>query len=198
VGIDDFQANPKYGVTNIDPDQFARRFHHNGNLYQSANGTTHRDFDVIRASSDGNLLRLKRTGEGKKRWSVQEAITVYDFPPNDATMNNVYNQTAAPVAGQPAILETSFGRQKELVYWVEETSTFAHWFYTDHWGDLNDVVNQIGGDIWLQTAPGAVTQVSQTEWYGNATGYPGFVQLDNSDFSVVLRTNDGSLTEVSK
>jgi hypothetical protein len=77
VGIDNPQS-PNYGVTNIDADQFARRSHRNGSIIQGADGKTHRDFTVMRGTKEGNLLQLKREGEGKMRWPVNASITVHD------------------------------------------------------------------------------------------------------------------------
>ncbi|KAF2749223.1 cysteine proteinase [Sporormia fimetaria CBS 119925] len=182
ISIDDIQ-NPRYGVTNIDPDRFARRFHHNGLLYQSSEGKTHRNFQAMRASASGDLVWLNRTGEGTKKWSVTDEIIVYDFP-EDEEFVNTYAGSAGPVTGQPVFLESSYGPQKEVVYWVEVNSSFAHWFYTED-GQREAPIGK-EQNTWLQTAPGAV---------GNATGYLGFVQLDNSDFTVVIRTNEGSLDE---
>jgi hypothetical protein len=114
VEIDNSQR-PKYGVTNIVPGQFARRSHRNGNIIQGANGKTHRNLTVMRATKDGNLLQLNREGEGEMRWSVNASITVHDPPEDLEVLFDNYTQTAAPISGQLVILESSFRRQKEMV-----------------------------------------------------------------------------------
>jgi hypothetical protein len=191
VTIDNVQS-PKYGVTNIDLDQFARRFHHNGNLYQSAGGKTHRDFELIRSSADGNLLRVKRTGEGQKKWCVEEKIIVHGFKYiSDKASNPFAVTTPAPASGHPIILETSFNRQKEIVYWDQQHGTFAHWMHDE------DTSKGKGEKVWHQAAPGTIPNShSHNNKFGIASGYPGFVQLDDSTFSVVVRTSNGCLAEV--
>lgn len=92
-------------------------------------------------------------------------------------VGNFYPESSGPAAGQPAILETGFGRQKELVYWAQENSPFAHWQSTYNYNDIRngpEVVELVDGDIWLQTAPGASLQAlsknyTDIMYYGNAT-----------------------------
>jgi hypothetical protein len=192
VAIDDVKS-PKYGVTSINLDQFARRFHRNGNIYQGTGGKTHRDLELIRTSSDGNLLHIKRTSKGDKKWSVAEKIVVHGPKFTSGKKNlNTYPITAqAPASGHPIMLETSFSRQREIVYWNEQDGTFAHWMHDDIVGGNSD------GKIWQQAVPGAIPESSDDgAEFGIAAGFPGFVQLDDSTFSIVVRTNNGHLTEV--
>jgi hypothetical protein len=67
---------PRYGVTDIDPDQFARRSHCNGNIIQSADGKTHSDFEVARTDTDGDVITLKRQGERRQQWSTTDDFAV--------------------------------------------------------------------------------------------------------------------------
>lgn len=43
-------SSPKTGIINVNPDAFSRRRCYNGNLYQSGNGATHRNFELVRFS----------------------------------------------------------------------------------------------------------------------------------------------------
>ena len=89
------------------------------------------------------------------------------------------------------MLETSFSRQKEIVYWNEQGSTFAHWMHDD------DLQRGPGAKIWQQAVPGAIPgSLDEGGEFGIAAGFPGFVQLDDSSFSVVVKTTNGHLTEV--
>lgn len=190
ANIDDLEYN-KYGVTNIDPDQYARRPHRNGAIYQSSLGKTHRDLVVSRTDSQGNVLVLQREGEGKKTWNVTGYLNV--------TIDNGggegWSATNKSAWGQPIILETSFGRQREMVYWAPESNLVAHWVYTGEQNRQKPPPYDV--PKWYQLPPAGVVGKKPRDAYGVATGYPGFVQLDSSDFSIVVRTRNGALTEVS-
>jgi hypothetical protein len=186
VRIDDFQNNTKYGVTNLSPSQAQRRRHRNGMIFQSANGTTHRDLQVLRVAKGGTLLFLQYSGETPNEWSVISDVIspiLGDLPPED--LNNFFNESDGRVTGQPILFSSSFGRQKEVMYWVQEKGTFAHWYSSNV------------EDLWFQTPPGGAKDFTD-DWHGDIAGYPGFIQTDDSNFTVVVKTiNNGeeSLTE---
>ncbi|KAK0729609.1 hypothetical protein B0H67DRAFT_630235 [Lasiosphaeris hirsuta] len=160
VRIDD---GPKYGITNVNPDPWSKKSHHNGILYQSGSGKAHRNFEVVRADPAGAMSHVSRKGEAPYGWFQTKAAAAL---PNGVM---VEGQTAY---GQPVITGTSFNRDYEVVY-VSTTGSLIMWYYSQ----------------------------SQNKWVYNERGleglegYPGFVQTDDSAFSLVVRTSSGNLQE---
>lgn len=72
--------------------------------------------------------------------------------------------------GNPVYLENSYGRQREMVYWAEDTNSFADWVYTSD--EAKGVKGAWKG--WKQQEPGAVV-MEGNRTVGVARGYPGFV-----------------------
>ncbi|OCK74297.1 cysteine proteinase, partial [Lepidopterella palustris CBS 459.81] len=162
VEIDSYS---KYGITNINPDHWTRRRHSNGNFYQSGDGATHRNFELLRRTKAGDMVPLTRIGEEPFTWTVGKPIDIGTF-----------ERGKGGVAGQPVIIETSFNRTKEAVYWLKEDLTLAHWYHSNP------------QDTWWETpAIGTGDFFYSIFGYGEVTGYPGFIQNDNSDFTVVAR-----------
>ncbi|KAF2474389.1 cysteine proteinase [Lindgomyces ingoldianus] len=168
VAIDSWYR-PKHGVTNLSPDPHARGRHSNGNIVQSGDGTTHRDFEVLRRKVGGNMVRLVRSGEGSLAWSVKETINVLD--PELRKQYPIGYGPNNPVKGQPMLLETTFGRQKEALYWEGYDNSFTHWYYSK------------SENRWWNTP--ATDDLFYPVNGGEIRGYPGFIQNDNSDFTVV-------------
>ncbi|KAF2868276.1 hypothetical protein BDV95DRAFT_610238 [Massariosphaeria phaeospora] len=142
VMIDDYIEFPRYGVTNLNADQWLRRRHRNGNILQSASGNNHRDLEVIRRSSDGNLLRLRRSSKGSKNWTAVGRSKVHD------------GDSGEPVAGHPVYLESSFDRQKEVLYLIQgesEARSFGHRYYDEEQGQWLQALRPIPGTIDAKT-----------------------------------------------
>jgi hypothetical protein len=77
--------------------------------------------------------------------------------------------------GQPAVMGSSFNRDFQVFY-VTKNGALAHWYYSE---------TRPG---WFNTGP---------YYLGDSlAGYPGLTQLDDSSFSVVVRTSTGALHEV--
>ncbi|KAI1871484.1 uncharacterized protein JN550_004478 [Neoarthrinium moseri] len=80
------------------------------------------------------------------------------------------------VVGQPIILTSSFNRDFEVLY-LTTFGTLKHWYYSQsafQWYDT---------DQWA---------------FWNIGGYPGYVQKDDSSFSLVVRRTDGGLVEFKR
>lgn len=75
------------------------------------------------------------------------------------------------VYGQPVLIGSSFNRDFEVVY-VNKGGNLVSWHYS-------------------QSAPGWYYLGNSS--FGGLEGYPGFTQLDDSSFSVVVRTNLGGV-----
>jgi hypothetical protein len=162
----------KFGITNVNPDPWTRKRHHNGNLYQSGNGATHRNFEMVRADPAGGITQVYRIGEAPYTWSVVGQLVAND--------GNGNPQQGQYVNGQPSILGSSFNRDFEVLFWGDH-GTLNHWYYSE-------------------TRPGwFFTGTLNYPWpavQNQFAGYPGFVQTDDSNFAVVVRNSDGSLWEV--
>jgi hypothetical protein len=124
-------SSPKMGLTNPNPDPWTRRRHHNGNMYQSGNGGTHRNLELVRA--EGNLIKhiYRNGGEGGDwSWNVAKTLT-----------------SSSNVMGHPVIIGTSFNRNFELMYW--ESSGYLHsWYF-----------NQLNG-VWYDSGPQGTSNVA--------------------------------------
>ena len=80
------------------------------------------------------------------------------------------------IYGQPVAMGSSFNRDFELVY-VGLDGTLNHWYYSQ------------ARPGWFSTGT-----VGLVDWLA---GFPGFVEMDDSSFSVVVKTSEASLHEVS-
>lgn len=138
-------------------------------MYQSGNGATHRNFELVRAGNPIGFTYVSRIGEPPFSWSVVSREVAYDTsnPPNI-----IPGQT---VMGQPVITGTSFNRDFEVLYW-SEGGYLQHWYFSQT------------SQQWLFTG---------TSGWGQIAGYPGFVQTSDSNFAIVVRNSDGSLYEVT-
>jgi hypothetical protein len=165
---DELENLTKIGITNVNPDAFSRRRHHNGNLYQSGNGATHRNFELVRSGGAAGIKHVWRNGgeNGDYSWHVASNLLYTD------EWGQVFGDK---VVGQPVITGTSFNRNFEMLYW-ESTGWLQHWY-----------LNQADGH-WYSTG---------AQGNGRTAGYPGFTQLADSSFAVAVRNTDGTLYEVS-
>jgi C1A family cysteine protease len=169
----EIDEQPKTGITNVDPDPWSRRRLHNGNMVQSSTGYTHRDLQLVRAGGSGGIMHIYRNGgntglsTNDYTWFVKERLLYTD---------SSKRTHGDKVVGQPTMLETSFNRNYEILYW-ENTGYLNHWYYnqnTNKW-----FCTGIQGDGWI-------------------AGYPGFVQTSDSAFAIVVRKVDGSLWHLTR
>lgn len=136
-------------------------------MYQSGNGATHRNFELVRTNPTGGMTQVYRIGESPYTWSEVGQLVIKDSNGNPIT--------GQYVNGQPVMLGSSFNRDFEVIYWGDH-GTLNYWYYSED-------------------RPGWFFTGAWTEW-SNFAGYPGFVQTDDSNFAVVIRNSDGSLYEV--
>lgn len=154
-------------MTNVNPDPWTRRRHHNGNMIQSGNGATHRNFELVRSDGDAGLKHDYRNGGTPDySWNLASHLSYTD------SNGRVYGNN---VVGQPAMTATSFNRNYEIIYW-ESSGYLVHWYFSQ--------VDK----LWYCTG---------LQGNGLTAGYPGFIQTADSNFAVAVRNTDGSLYEVS-
>lgn len=162
----------KFGITNVNPDPWTRKRHHNGCLYQGGNGAIHKNFEMVRANPAGGLTQIWRDGSSWA-WSVGSNLV--------ATDSTGKPQVGQYVNGQPSMLGSSFNRDFEVLFWGD-SGTLNHWYYSETHGG------------WYFTGQlNYPTSAVQNSF----SGYPGFVETDDSNFAIVVRNSDGSLWEVS-
>ncbi len=144
----------------LNPDPFSRRRHHNGNMLQSGNGASHKNFELVYSSPNATGFKHMSLDGDSLQWSVVGNVG------SDAV--------AAKCVGQPLIMSTSFNRDFEVLC-RDDSNGLQQWTYSQ------------AAANW---APSASRQTNFLE------GYPGFVQADDSNFTLVIRHQDGTLNEV--
>ncbi len=94
----DMDTNVKYGVPggNTNPDPWTKRRSHNGNFYESGDGTLHRNFEVW-AVIPGNQIRHYWRDGVSLNWAVAETQA------NDC-------------ASTPTVTGTTYDRNFEMIY----------------------------------------------------------------------------------
>ncbi|KAK4176793.1 putative dipeptidyl-peptidase 1 [Triangularia setosa] len=104
----------KYGLRNVNPDPWTRRRHQNGNMMQSGNGETHRNFELLLSDPAKGTRHVSRDGDARQ-WSVVSQPT---------TSNEV-----PAFRGQPFIIGTSRNRDFHAVA-LTESNNMQQWAYT--------------------------------------------------------------------
>ncbi|KAK3681149.1 hypothetical protein B0T22DRAFT_524092 [Podospora appendiculata] len=159
----------KYGLTNVNPDPWARKRHQSGNMMQTGNGETHRDFELFVSSnstSNTEFAHISRDGQ-TAGWSLTSS-----FQSNSSSDGSAHRNVSR-LTGQPVVIGTSFGRDFHVVG-VDESRNLNHWAY-----------NQ-SNTTWRQASAIDGEDID---------GYPGLVQSDDSSLLVVVRHADGTLRE---
>lgn len=141
----------------------------NHSRLESGNGVSHRNFEVLRSNASGGLTHVWREGEGRRQWHTAGPVVQLD-----GKGKPVDNQQPF---GQPVLLGTSFNRDFEVIY-VNTDGDIVGWHYAQ------------SRDRWYRHANGHFSGFQ-------LQGYPGFVQMDDASFSLVVRTSTGALQEVS-
>lgn len=116
-GVCDIDKHAKQGVAGTDPDPLTRRRLHNGCLFESGQGSEHRDFELL-AKDGAELQEWRRDGSHPYPW-------------------NTGSRFAADVASFPTYTSTTFDRNFEAIY-VTDADRLHHWWYGrgDHqWHD---------------------------------------------------------------
>lgn len=104
----------KYGVSNVNPDPWSRKRHQSGNMMQSGNGETHRNFELLvasNASTKGAFCHLSRDGSTLK-WSVASCVG-----------------EEGVVVREPVMIGTSAGRDVAAVF-VDGDMSLQEWSYS--------------------------------------------------------------------
>lgn len=104
----------KHGLSNVNPDPWSRKRHQSGNMLQSGNGNTHRNFELLLSDPrTASLAHVSRDGHTLE-WSMVSSLPV----------------TTGSIVGQPSIIGTSFNRDFHAA-WVDSTNhTLQHWVYS--------------------------------------------------------------------
>src|SRR5436305_8205213 len=82
----------KFGMTNVNPDPWTRKRHHNGMMYQGGNGATHRNFEMVRTNPTGGLTQVYRGGEAPFTWATAGQLVIKDNNGNPVTGQYVQGQ----------------------------------------------------------------------------------------------------------
>ena len=157
----------KYGWTNVNPDPWSRRRLHNGNVIQSGNGATHRNFELAMGTSPVNTAY--REGEAPYPWAF--AYTILDDGPDGKDYSADGLHPGFNCIGQPALTSTSYNRDFEMVYW-ETGGWMRRWYFSQN------------SQQWQNT--GHIGD-------GNTEGYPGFIESTGGNFQIVVRSTEGTL-----
>jgi Papain family cysteine protease len=104
VGIDQYAKN---GLRQLNLDPWSKRRLHNGNLYESGNGSLHRNLETVGANGH-RVLHHRRDGAPPFAWSTGSSFA------NDAAVC-------------PTLIGTTFNRNMELVY-LTTGNRLHHWF----------------------------------------------------------------------
>ncbi len=134
--------------------------------YESGNGVNHRNFELVRSNATGGLTWVYRSGDNPQAWHLVKPMLAVD----DKNVS-LPGQNAV---GQPVLTGSSFNRDFEVVF-VNTGGFLSSWHYSQSWNDW----------FYLGQSP-----------FGGLQGNPGYTQMDDSSFSLVVRTTSGSLQEV--
>ncbi|KAK0736469.1 hypothetical protein B0T21DRAFT_288015 [Apiosordaria backusii] len=113
----------KYGLRNVNPDPWTRRRHQSGNMMQSGNGETHRNFELLLSDPAKGIRHISRDGD-TSQWGVVSQLTSGD---------------ALVIRGQPSIIGTSMNRDFHAVA-VTEGNNIQQWAYSQSsktWSQLS-------------------------------------------------------------
>lgn len=123
--------------TNADP--WSKRRLHNGSLLESGNGNNHMNFESLMVPGDGSLLHYSRDNDAPPfPWTAGESVPCSD----------------AVAVGWPALTETTYNRNLEVVYTAQGQS-LHHWWRDQsgvwHDGGIFGPVNTIGAPGFVQS-----------------------------------------------
>ncbi|KAI9845535.1 MAG: hypothetical protein M1838_001703 [Thelocarpon superellum] len=166
-GQADIDTWAKQGWTNLSPDPWSRRRLHNGNLIQSSNGQTHRNFEMAVGTSP--VTTVYRVGEAPFAWAP--AYTLLDEGEDGKDFSADGAHPGINCIGQPALTSTSYNRDFEMVYW-EFGGWLRRWYFSQN------------SQQWQNT--GHIGD-------GHTAGFPGFIESNGGGFDIVVRSDEGTL-----
>jgi hypothetical protein len=152
--------------TSTNPDPWSKRRSHNGNLYESGDGTNHRNFEVW-APGPGNVIRHYYRDGQTLNWTLAETLPQVSLAPN-------FNTSGYDCAGIPSALGSTYFRNFEVIYLTTNKQLRQCFF------------DQLSGK-WVDRGPFGVA---------DAAGIPGFIQINvgaPGNFEVVVRRSTGVL-----
>ncbi|KAK4650980.1 hypothetical protein QC762_700920 [Podospora pseudocomata] len=113
----------KYGLRNVNPDPWTRRRHQSGNMMQSGDGETHRNFELLLSDPVKGIRHISRNGDTGE-WSEVSQLS---------------SDEGVSVLGQPSIIGTSRNRDFHAVA-VTEDKSIQQWTYTDKkWSQVSSL-----------------------------------------------------------
>ncbi|MGD0777693.1 MAG: C1 family peptidase [Candidatus Solibacter sp.] len=152
--------------SSTNPDPWSKRRVHNGNLYESGDGTNHRNFEVW-APGPGNVIRHYYRDGQTQNWSLAETLPQVSLAPK-------FNTNGYDCAGIPSVLGSTYFRNFEVIY-LTTAKQLRQCFF-----------DQLSGK-WVDRGPFGPT---------DAAGIPGFIQINvgaPGNFEVVVRRAAGVL-----
>jgi papain like protease len=161
----DIDTYAKYGVQVTNPDPWTKRRLHNGNLIESGNGATHRNFEMVGTA----------TGAQVQHWWRDN--TASGFPWARAS------EFGLDAAICPTLTGTTFNRNFECVY-LTSGDRLHHWWLDQNTGKWND------GGIFGPTNAAGVPGFLQSD-YGAPGNFEVVVRLATGQLQHWWRDDGG-------
>ena len=161
--------------TTTNPDPWTKRRSHNGNLYESGDGTNHRDFEVWAPGPKNVIRHYTRDGQSLN-WALKETLPQVWLAPN-------YTAKGYDCAGIPSVLGSTYFRNFEVLY--QTTS-----------GELRLCLFDQLTNTWIDRGPLGPLDASNKLIPNWADGIAGFIQVNvgaPGNFEVVVRRPNGVL-----
>ncbi|WP_417563337.1 C1 family peptidase [Microbacterium sp.] len=197
----DIDTNVMYGVRGTNPDPWAKRFNHNGAMFESGDGANHDNFELfVHAPAGGGIAHWWRdNGTGSLPWAQASGFA------NDA-------------ASEPTATGTTYNRNFETIY-TAASGRLRHWWFDQTHGTWNDgatfgPANAMGTPGFVQSTYGANFEVvaglasgQLQHWWRDGGGWhagpvfganvreagPSLIQTTKGDLELVCLRADGTL-----
>jgi len=161
------------GATN--PDPWSKRRLHNGNFYESGNGTYHRNFEVFAQGPGGAVRHYVQNGKTLE-WSLHETLPEVTLAPD-------FKKKGNDCAAQPTVFGSTYFRNFEILY-LTTANELRH--------RLFDQTSQ----TWIDHGPLKNAAVKPAAPIMSAGGVPGFIQAAPGapgNFELVVKNSQGGL-----
>ena len=197
IGID---TNEMYGLRGTNPDPWAKRFGHNGAMFESGDGANHDNFELFVHAPGGGIAHWWRdNGNGALPWAAASGFS------NDA-------------ASEPTATGTTYNRNFEMIY-ASSAGRLRHWWFDQTHGTWNDgatfgPTDALGTPGFVQSSYGANFEVvaglasgRMQHWWRDGGGWhagpvfgsdvreagPSLIQTTKGDLELVCLRADGTL-----